>query len=50
MIARALLADAPILLLDEATEHLEPGMRASIVDAILAARAGQTHSDPRARQ
>ena len=42
MIARALLADAPILLLDEATEHLEPGMRASIVDAILAARAGQT--------
>ncbi len=42
MIARALLADAPILLLDEATEHLEPEMRASIVDAILAARAGQT--------
>ena len=42
MIARALLADAPILLLDEATEHLEPEMRASIVDAILTARLGQT--------
>ncbi|MEI7623984.1 MAG: thiol reductant ABC exporter subunit CydC [Actinomycetes bacterium] len=42
MIARALLADSPVLLLDEATEHLEPEMRASVIDAILTARRGRT--------
>ena len=42
MVARALLADAPILLLDEATEHLEPSMRASLIAAILASRPGRT--------
>ena len=42
MIARALLADAPILILDEATEHLEPALRFEVLDAILAARKGKT--------
>ena len=42
MIARALLADAPILVLDEATEHLEPALRFEVLDAILAAREGRT--------
>lgn len=42
MIARALVADAPILLLDEATENLEPELRATVVDAILDARRGRT--------
>jgi ATP-binding cassette subfamily C protein CydC len=42
MIARALLADAPILVLDEATEHLEPALRFEVLDAILAARTGRT--------
>ena len=42
MIARSLLADTPILLLDEATEHLEPLMRASVIDAILRSRKGRT--------
>lgn len=42
MIARALVCDAPILFLDEATEHLETEMRASIVTAILEARTGRT--------
>jgi ATP-binding cassette subfamily C protein CydC len=42
MIARALLADAPILLLDEATEHLEPALRSNVLDSILTARRGKT--------
>lgn len=42
MIARALLADAPILLLDEATEHLEPALRSQLIDSILDARRGRT--------
>jgi len=42
MIARALLADAPILVLDEATEHLEPSLRFEVLDAILASRKGRT--------
>ena len=42
MIARALLADAPILVLDEATEHLEPALRFEVLDAILASRVGRT--------
>ena len=42
MIARALVADAPILLLDEATEHLEAALRSQIIDAILESRSGRT--------
>lgn len=42
MIARALLADAPILVLDEATEHLEPSLRSEVLDAILTSRNGRT--------
>lgn len=42
IIARALVADAPILLLDEPTEHLEPTRRTEVVDAILASRKGRT--------
>ncbi len=34
MIARALVADAPILVLDEATEHLEPALRIDVLRAI----------------
>ena len=42
MIARALLADAPILVLDEATEHLEPSLRSEVLDAIVTSRKGRT--------
>ena len=42
MIARALLADAPILILDEATEHLEPELRGAVIDAVLRSRQGRT--------
>jgi len=42
MIARAVLANSPILILDEATEHLEPELRASIIDQIIHARRTQT--------
>ena len=42
MIARAILADSPILLLDEATEHLEPERRASVIEAVLRHREGRT--------
>jgi ABC-type multidrug transport system fused ATPase/permease subunit len=42
MIARALLADAPILVLDEATEHLEPALRFEVLNTILASRVGRT--------
>jgi len=42
MIARAIVADAPILVLDEATEHLEPARRRDIIDAVLRSRQGRT--------
>lgn len=42
MIARALLADAPILVLDEATEHLEASLRSQIMTNVLATRNGRT--------
>jgi ATP-binding cassette subfamily C protein CydC len=42
MIARAVLADAPILILDEATEHLEPTLRRAVIDSVLATRTGRT--------
>jgi ABC-type bacteriocin/lantibiotic exporter with double-glycine peptidase domain len=42
MIARALLASAPILVLDEATEHLEASLRAQIMTNVFEARKGQT--------
>ncbi|MEX1217359.1 MAG: thiol reductant ABC exporter subunit CydC [Acidimicrobiales bacterium] len=42
MIARAVLADTPILILDEATEHLEKERRAAVLDSVLAARLGKT--------
>jgi len=42
MIARALLAEAPILILDEAAEHLEAEMRTEIVNSILRKRSGLT--------
>ena len=42
MIARALVADAPVLVLDEATEHLEPALRADVLRAIARARRGLT--------
>ena len=42
LIARALVADSPILVLDEATEHLEPELRFQVIDAIFASRKGRT--------
>ena len=42
MIARAVLSNSPILILDEATEHLEPELRASVIDQIIRARRTQT--------
>lgn len=42
MIARAVLADAPVLVLDEATEHLEPTRRRSVIASVLDAREGRT--------
>jgi ABC-type bacteriocin/lantibiotic exporter with double-glycine peptidase domain len=42
MIARAVLADAPILVLDEATEHLDPARRTSVIASVLDARVGRT--------
>jgi len=42
MIARAVLANSSILILDEATEHLEPELRASVIDQIIHARRTQT--------
>ena len=42
LLARALLADAPILVLDEVAEHLDRERRRAIVDAVLTARRGRT--------
>ena len=42
MIARAILADSPILVLDEATEHLEPELRSSVIDEVIRSRRNRT--------
>jgi thiol reductant ABC exporter CydC subunit len=42
MIARALLAEAPILILDEATEHLDAEMQLKVLDGVLNWRSGLT--------
>ena len=42
LIARALVADSPILILDEATEHLEPELRSQVIDEVFASRQGRT--------
>ena len=41
-LARALLADFPILILDEPTEHVERGAARAILDDLLAATAGRS--------
>ena len=42
LIARAMLADRPILLLDEAFEHLEPALRAEVHRSVLTHSRGRT--------
>lgn len=42
LVARAMLADAPILLLDEAGEHLDRELRRAVVTDILERRRGRT--------
>jgi ATP-binding cassette, subfamily C, bacterial CydC len=42
MIARAVLANSPILILDEATEHLEPELRSSVIDEVIRSRRNRT--------
>jgi ATP-binding cassette subfamily C protein CydD len=41
-LARALLADAPLLLLDEPTAHLDPEAEAALIDKIVRACRGRT--------
>ncbi|MCP3801641.1 ATP-binding cassette domain-containing protein [Allokutzneria sp. A3M-2-11 16] len=41
LLARALLADAPVLLLDEPTEGLDQELADAVLDAVLAARRGR---------
>ncbi len=41
-LARALLADAPVLVLDEPTAHLDPATAKSVMDDVLAAAAGRS--------
>jgi ATP-binding cassette, subfamily C, bacterial CydC len=42
VLARALLADAPVLVLDEPTAHLDPTTAGSLMDDVLDATAGKT--------
>ena len=42
VLARALLADSPVLVLDEPTAHLDPGTAAELVRDVFAAVRGQT--------
>ena len=42
MIARAVVSDSPILILDEAAEHLEPELRASVINEIISSRQNRT--------
>ena len=42
MIARALLTDAPILVLDEATTHLDPDTQRRVLDGVRRWRHGRT--------
>ena len=42
MLARALLADAPVLVLDEPTAHLDPPTARALMDDVLDAAADRT--------
>jgi ATP-binding cassette, subfamily C, bacterial CydC len=42
VVARALLADAPVLVLDEPTAHLDPSTASLLMDDVLAATHGRT--------
>jgi ABC-type bacteriocin/lantibiotic exporter with double-glycine peptidase domain len=42
VLARALLADAPVLVLDEPTAHLDPDTAAELMDDVLDATADKT--------